>query len=461
VTSAPPIARLHELGDDAERLLRSPYSPETPLDAGGGTPNHAQIRFLLFFGLEALYGGAAGGGKSSALLLAALQFVEVPGYTALMLRRTFRDLAEPGALMDRAHRWLRPTAAQWSSRDRSWTFPSGARLVFGYVESDRDVYKYDSAEYQFIAFDELTQFSEWQYRFLFGRLRKPSDPQQALSKVPLRMRAASNPGGRGHEWVHRRLVRPDPTPQRQFIPARLEDNPAVDRDAYRSALAQLDPVTRAQREQGDWGARRLGGYFDRSTIPVVEAEDVPDRLPHQVRYWDLASTVPSADSPDPDYTVGVRLARSRDGRWWVLDVQRVRAGPDDVERLVAATHQRDGPTVAVRMEEEGGASGRSLIDYYRRQVLPGADFAGRRPTGDKITRATGVSSQSRAGHLHLVAGSWNDEFLDELEVFGLDGGHDDQVDALSGAFAEIVRWVTDAEAVTPVELPAGDSPWTI
>lgn len=447
---------------EAERLLRPPYSPESPLDVRDGQVNDQQIQFLLFFGLEALYGGAAGGGKSSALLMAALQFVEVPGYTALLLRRTFRDLAEPGALMDRSFLWFRGSDAHWSARDRSWTFPSGARIVFGYLETDNDVYRYDSAEYQYIGMDELTQFSEWQYRFMFGRLRRPADPTNPLSRVPLRMRGASNPGGRGHEWVNRRLVRPPATPHRRFVPAKLRDNPAVDEDAYRRSLAQMDPVTRAQREHGDWGARRTGGYFAREHIPIVEPDDLPDRRPHRVRYWDLASTEPSADNTDPDWTVGLLLSRSRDGRWWVEDVQRIRGGPDEVERLIADTHHRDGQPVPVRMEEEGGASGKSLISYYRRHVLPGADFEGRRPTGDKVTRAVGVSSQARAGNLHLVAGDWNDELLDELEPFGTDSAtHDDQVDALSGAFNQIISWVESDDVITPVEIGGGDNPWNL
>jgi len=465
-TDTPPEAPATLTGEQlatAERLLRIPYSPESPLDARSGEPNSQQIRFLLFFGLEALYGGAAGGGKSSALLMAALQFVEVPGYTALLMRKTFRDLAEPGALMDRSHAWLRGSDAKWSARDRSWTFPSGARLVFGYLETDNDVYRYDSAEYQFIGMDELTQFSEFQYRFMFGRLRRPRDRAKPLASVPLRMRGASNPGGRGHAWVHRRLVVPPPTNQRRFIPAKLADNPAVDEKAYRRSLAQLDPVTRAQRERGDWHARRSGGYFSRDTFPTVDRSEVPEHtIAHRVRYWDIASTEPSVDNVDPDWTVGLLLARSKDGRWWVEDVVRDRVAPDAVERLVAGTHRRDGRRVPVRMEEEGGGSGKALISYYRRHVLPGADFEGRRSTGDKETRATGVASQARVGNVALVSAAWNDDFFDEVEPFGTEaGGHDDQVDALSGAFNEIVRWVEADGDFAPQGIGAGEDLWAL
>ena len=48
-----------------------------------------------------LYGGAAGGGKSDALLMCALQFVEVPGYSAIIFRRTLKMLEKSGGLIPR------------------------------------------------------------------------------------------------------------------------------------------------------------------------------------------------------------------------------------------------------------------------------------------------------------------------------------------------------------------------
>lgn len=238
------------------RLLYSPHRPEPP-----------QHAFLWLNTLEALYGGAAGGGKSDALLMAAMQYVDVPGYAALLLRRTYQDLSLPGALMDRAHAWLASTDARWSGDTFRWTFPSGASLSFGYLQTSVHRYRYASAEFQFIGFDELTQFPEADYRFLFSRLRRPSDldPDNALARVPLRMRAASNPGGQGHEWVLRRYIErtpdpddPDDTPERArrrvFIPAKLDDNPHVDAESYRAALRSMTVLERKRLEEGDWYA---------------------------------------------------------------------------------------------------------------------------------------------------------------------------------------------------------------
>lgn len=245
----------------AVRLLYSPQEPEPP-----------QHAFLWTNRLEALYGGAAGGGKSSALLMAALQYVDVPGYAALLLRRTYADLALPGALMDRAHAWLASTPAKWSQADFRWTFPSGASLSFGYLQYSTDKYRYASAEFQFIGFDELTQFPEADYRFLFSRLRRPSglDDDNPLAGVPLRMRGASNPGGLGHEWVRRRLIAREVDPddpgdtaakarRRVFIPAKLSDNPHVDQESYLAALGELTELERRRLLDGDW-------YADDGTI---------------------------------------------------------------------------------------------------------------------------------------------------------------------------------------------------
>ena len=116
-------------------------------------PTPKQLAFLMLDNSEALFGGAAGGGKSDALLMAALQYVNVPGYAALLLRKSYTDLALPGALMDRAKAWLMPTDARWRDSSKTWQFPSGATLTFGYLEHMGDEYRYQSTEFQMIGFD--------------------------------------------------------------------------------------------------------------------------------------------------------------------------------------------------------------------------------------------------------------------------------------------------------------------
>jgi hypothetical protein len=242
------------------------------------TPTERQQLFLSVNHVrEAFYGGAAGGGKSSCLLMAALEFVDVPGYSALLLRKNFADLNKPGALMSRAHEWLYGTGAKWNEGKHQWTFPSGATLTFGYLETENDKYQYLGAEYQFIGFDEVTQFTESSYTYLFSRLRR-----LAGSDIPLRVRAASNPGGPGARWVYARFIPEGFSPadaeeakvfwkeandvegeemKRAFIPAKLQDNPHLDQQEYIESLRSVDPITREQMLRGDWQISERGDIY--------------------------------------------------------------------------------------------------------------------------------------------------------------------------------------------------------
>ena len=159
---------------------------------------------------EVFFGGAAGGGKSVALLMGALEYVEVPGYAALILRKDIARMELAGGLIPRMHEWQRQadTNARWIASRRQWIFPIEGRsdkfpatITFGYLSNPRDKYRYASSEFQYIAFDELTDFQEEDYLFLFSRLRRREGV-----KAKLRMRSASNPGGPGHAWVKRRFI---------------------------------------------------------------------------------------------------------------------------------------------------------------------------------------------------------------------------------------------------------------
>ncbi len=401
-------------------------------------PTVKQAEFLLCQEKEALYGGAAGGGKSDALLMAALQYVKVPQYAAIIFRRTYKDLALPGALMDRAHSWLDTTDAKWSENNKTWHFPSGATLTFAYLATENDKYNYQGSEYQFVGFDELTQFEESQYRYLFSRLRRLSG-----SRVPLRARVASNPGGRGHEWVRQRYLVEGPEKGRIFVPASLEDNPHLDTYEYEQSLMELDPVTRAQLRNGDWDVLPEGNKFKRHWFKVVEDYPKDGRI---VRYWDLAATEPK-EGKDPDWTAGCKMLE-KDGQYWILDIRRDRLSPKGVEELIHQTAMLDGREVPIYMEQEPGSSGKNTIDYYARKVLLGFAFYGHATTGSKEVRANPVSSAAEHGNIFLVRGPWINTFLDEITTFPF-GSHDDQVDSVSGAFSKLVEARERKYAVPP------------
>jgi hypothetical protein len=232
----------------------------------------AQFVFLTLSNREAFYGGAAGGGKSDALLAAALQYTHIPNYKALILRRSFTELSLPGAVMARAREYLAPhKELHWSHDNKTWTFPSGATLTFAYMANDSDMARYQSAEFQYVAYDELTEFTEEQYEWLFSRQRATSD-----INVPLRMRAASNPGGIGHGWVKRRFI-DDTTrnPAVGFVPAKLDDHPDEKfREEYHVSLSHLDDVKRRRLEDGDWDAAE-GLAFQVGDAHLLADVDLP------------------------------------------------------------------------------------------------------------------------------------------------------------------------------------------
>lgn len=406
-------------------------------------PEPKQAAFLLLPHLEAMYGGAAGGGKSSALLMAALQYADVPGYAALLLRRTYADLALPGALMDRAAGWLQPTDARWNERDKTWAFPNGATLTFGYLETERDKYRYQSSEFQFIGFDELTQFRETQYRYMFSRLRRLAD-----SPVPLRMRAASNPGGEGHQWVYERFVvgqsAANGQRRRLFVPAGLDDNPHVDRAAYVRSLAELDEVTQDQLLRGLWVVDPAGKPFqaawwaqgqnryhadDRHLAGSVVARWVS---------WDTALK----DGAENAYTACTVAELTPDYRLLVREVWRDRLQfPDlpDTIRRVAERWNADGKLRGILIEDK--ASGTSAYQTLMRSAPTWLArlLVAFQPSGDKGQRGAQAAVWCKRGCVLLPHPAqdapWLRDFEDELWSFPL-GVFKDQVDS----FAQAVIW---------------------
>jgi predicted phage terminase large subunit-like protein len=401
----------------------SPYCPEEP--------SITQKVFLRTNALEGLFGGAAGGGKSSALLMSAMQFVDVPNYSAILFRRTYADLSLPGALMDRFKDWIGGIEEiHWNANSYVATFPSGARISFGYLNNTNDYLRYKGSEFQFIGMDEVTEIRESDYRYMFSRLRRPASG--ALSQVPLRMRAASNPAP---NWVRQRFIVEGKETGRIFVPSLLTDNPGIDADSYRQALQALDPVERRRLELGDWWSTTLGTLFDRNDFVIIDQHEVPivTSAARAVRFWDLAATEPHSGNLDPDWTVGTLMLFDQ-GIGYVMDVRKIRAKGDRVEQLIAQTAAEDGHSVSIRIEQEPGSSGKALIDQYARYVVPGYDLIGLRASGDKVTRARPFAAAVANGNIRLVRGPWLTDFLDEMSSFPEACNHDDQVDSCVGAF---------------------------
>ncbi len=409
------------------------------------TPHPKQQAFLTWNTTrEALFGGAAGGGKSDTLLFAALQYVCVPGYSALLLRQTFPQLSGPDGFIDRTTEWLK-SVSDYNVTNKRWTFDSGATLTLGHCERDEDRYNFQSFAYQFVGVDELTQWgTDRVYLYVgFSRVRKPNpDPSlracphcgMTLADVPLRVRAATNPGGRGNDWVYDRFVLNN-TNDRKFMPARITDNPSLDREAYEASLMELDAVERARLLEGNWEVSEKGGMFEHDWFETVDRVPELDDM-KKIRFWDLAATA-NAKGKDPDWTVGALVGIS-DGRYYVLDIQRLRGTPAEVERRILMTAQQDDTKTDIWMEQEPGASGVNTIDYYARRVLVGYPFKGIRSSGSKEERARVFSTACEMGNVKLLRGRWTKTLIDECVQFPK-GSHDDQVDAVSGAINHLSK----------------------
>lgn len=306
-----------------------------------------------------MYGGQAGGGKSDALLMSALQYVSEPDYHALLLRRTYKDLALPNAIMNRCANWLNDFIVsgevKYERDTKTYIFPSGATLTFGYLAHDNDLDQYQGSELQFVGFDELTQFTEKQYTYLHSRLRKLKD-----SIVPIRMRGASNPGGRGHDWVKKRFI--SDKSELPFIPSSYLDNKYLDQDEYSKQLDKLDEVTRQQLKFGNWDIIMQSGL-------LMDLETYKSK---QIRFNEFKGWTPvyCTIGIDPASTGNDRFSMAcicyfDNGKIVLTDLDSTTSSKPE-QRLInfIVRNQRFKPRVVV-FEKEAGSSPHYALNYWQ------------------------------------------------------------------------------------------------
>ena len=245
------------------------------------SPNQGpQEDFLAAAETDVLYGGAAGGGKSYAMLVDPLRYAHRAAHRALIIRRSMPELRE---LIDKS-RELYPKAfpgCKYREVEKLWNFPSGAKIEFGFLERDADVYRYQGQAYSWIGFDEITHLpTEFPWNYLASRLRTTD------SEIVPYMRCTANPGGVGAHWVKKRYIDPNEPNQsfkgadgltRKFIPARLEDNPYLAEDGrYEQMLKALPPTQRKQLLEGNWDVNEGAAFTEFDTnLHVIPPFEIP------------------------------------------------------------------------------------------------------------------------------------------------------------------------------------------
>ena len=421
-----------------------------------------------------IFGGAAFGGKARWLIMRVLEHIAVATFGFVLFRRTTKQITNEGALWDESEKVYRLVGA--TSKRLEWNFPSGARGRMAHMEHEKDRYSWDGAQIPFIGFDQLEHFTAKQFFYLLSRNRttigiKPKtfatcnpDPDSFLATFlawwidqetgyPIPNRSGKVRyfirDGDDIVWGDSRseiaranphLIAHDPDAEIKsitFVASYLEDNAigmAAD-PGYVGNLNALPLVDRERLKRGNWKIRPAAGLlFKREYFEVVD--HVPDAQ-RSVRGWDLAATDEEdaiRQGIDPAWTVGIKMILGVDGIYYITAVRRLRGSPHKVRVAVQGAAAADGASVTIRLPQDPGQAGKAQVQDMV------ADLAGftvrfRPMTGDKVTRAGGLSSQAEARNIKLLRAPWNDILLDQFEAFP-DAGLD-EVDAAVEAFDEI------------------------
>lgn len=432
------------------------------------TPHARQQAFLdLRDVFEVGYGGAAAGGKTDAGIMGALEYVHVPGYAAKLFRRTHPELIGANGLIPRLLEWLQPHindgSVVWRASEQQIVFPSGARILFGHMQHEADWMKQMGDELQYVFFDELTSFAEIQYNKLLTRLRRPKTGP--LSKVPLRARWGSNPGGPGHVWVGKRwgiredgtqdvaaATNPETNVARIFVPARLTDNEAnVDRESYERTFTNVDSITRAQQERGQWVLDSVGLVYK----GFNRKRNCVSRFPHAGQPgWthNVLSIDLGASQATPSTAFAVLTYSDHDPRVYVRR-SWAEAGLDptsDAERIEATAEDFNGLERVV--VDLGGLGGGYASEFSRRfgEMIVAAQKK------DKLGFRRLLNGALERGHLILVEPE-NEPLITELETLqwneaGTDvatGVADHLSDALLYGWRDCYGFAAEATASRP------------
>lgn len=389
-----------------------------------------------------IYGGAAGSGKSWCSLLNPLRAINKPGFTGIVFRRTTKQLRGAGGLWEESKTIYPHTGArfwesslEWKWRTRDPNKP--AVLQFAHMEHDANRLDYQSKHLAYICFEELTHFTEKQFWYMPSRNRTKApgvvpwmfatcnpDPDSFVRPLidwwigedgfPIWDRSGvlrywTRHGGE-FRWVEEGWKSPEGYGAQSltFIPAKLTDNAALlaADPGYEEKLANLPWADQQRLLHGNWNIRDGDSMFARQR---VQFGDVPSEGWRWVRAWDRGARSKALRS-DVDLTAGALVGHRIEGKTeslFIGDLRTLQGKPAEVERLIRATADADGPGVPVVLEEEFGASGKEATHYYKTRVLPDRQVIAIRPSGDKTKRAKpwcAMAEREQVACAHHVAG---------------------------------------------------------
>ena len=347
------------------------------------------------------YGGAAGGGKTDL----GLGLAHLEHFQSIIFRRVFPNLRGSET---RAREMFAPETG-YNEQLHRWKLKDGRQIEFGSLQYDKDVSSHQGQPHDLYVFDEITEFSEAQFRFVIGWNRSTRKGQRSRvvctgnppmdadgewviqfwgpwldenhpnPALPGELRWYTTIAGRDEEvpngdpvLVNGELVKPL---SRTFIPALLEDNPYLAGTDYLAKIQAMPEPMRSKMLYGDFKAGREDAT--QQVIPTEWVKAAQDR-------WTEDGHVGNAMS-----ALGVDVARGgkdktvitpRHGNWfgraWSYPGKATPDGPA-VAALVLEHHQA-GATVLVDIIGVGGSVYDTLKDCegLRVEAINGAAKSG-------------------------------------------------------------------------------------
>lgn len=444
-----------------------------------GPASKKQKMFLTSDATIVIYGGGAGSGKSWCSLMKALEGVHHPQYRAVFIRQNRTQLRVANGLWQNAEQMYAPFVERMFTQTLRAKFPSGAEISFAGFHHPSEKRNFDSSQYSLVTFDEAQWAHEENVLYLLSRIRNAGEngpkKQLVLTCNPLKdtylhrwiewhldpetgipdrskdgvIRYFVNDTGKVHIYLtkeealekHPHLSEEDLLTV-TYISALVYDNPVLMKNdpGYVSRLKGLPRVEQERLLWGSWTASaEASGYFKKEWMEPVRLHE--QEIVSYCRAWDIAGSLPTEDNPNPDYTAGVLMAKTKQGRYIIVDVVRFRQRYGEVIKRIIETAANDPEGTRIILPQEPGQAGKAAGQMMIADIVEAGFSARMRPTNkSKVIRFQPFAAAAEAGLVSYVEDDWNNEYFNELE--GFDGSRrvkDDMVDSTSDAFITLAQ----------------------